>query len=94
MLRFLLELTLLLGTLFLWVTGQLDPVQKRLQEILLDVMGETKLSYGVKKSLTGKKLIEDENLSMIQNTLGGQVSGVFGKGGAGHGLGVGLSKKL
>ncbi|KAL9107672.1 MAG: hypothetical protein Q9227_007479 [Pyrenula ochraceoflavens] len=90
MFRFLLELLALLGLAFFWVTGQLDPLQKRLQEILLDVMGETKLSYGVKS----KTLIEDENFAKIQDQLGGQVAGVFGKGGVGHGLGAGISKQL
>jgi hypothetical protein len=36
--------------LFAWITGQLDPLQKKLQEILLDVMGETKASYGLKST--------------------------------------------
>lgn len=31
-----------------WVSGTLDPYQKRLQEILLDQIGETKVSYGLK----------------------------------------------
>jgi hypothetical protein len=46
------------------------------------------------ESLTGKKLVEDQNLSKLQDQLGGQVGGVFGKGGIGHGLGAGLSKNL
>ena len=46
------------------------------------------------ESLTGKKLVEDKNLSKIQDQLGGDISGVFGKGGLGHGLGAGLSKNL
>lgn len=45
-------------------------------------------------SLTGKKLIEDENLSKIQDQLGNQLGGVFGKGGSGDGLGTILSKGL
>jgi hypothetical protein len=48
MLRALLEVVVSLLVLFAWITGQLDPLQKKLQEILLDVMGETKLSYGLK----------------------------------------------
>ena len=48
MLRSLLEILVALVVAFFWVTGQLDPLQKRLQEILLDAMGETKLSYGLK----------------------------------------------
>lgn len=31
-----------------WVSGTLDPYQKWLQEILLDQIGETKVSYGLK----------------------------------------------
>ena len=31
-----------------WVSGYLDAYQKRLQEIILDAMGETKVSYGLK----------------------------------------------
>jgi hypothetical protein len=34
-----------------WVSGVLDPVQKRLQEIVLGLMGETKVSYGLKSTL-------------------------------------------
>jgi len=94
MLRGLFEIVVSLLVLFAWVTGQLDPLQKKLQEILLDLMGETKISYGLKKSLTGKKLVEDQNLSKIQDQLGGDIGGVFGKGGLGHGLGAGLSKNL
>ena len=48
MLRGLLEILVVLVVLFAWVTGQLDPAQKKLQEVFLDVMGETKLSYGMK----------------------------------------------
>jgi hypothetical protein len=45
-------------------------------------------------SLTGKKLTEDQNLSKIQDQLGSQLGGVFGKGGLGEGLGSVLSKGL
>ena len=34
-----------------WVSGTLDPVQKRLQEMVLHLMGETKVSYGLKSTL-------------------------------------------
>ncbi|KAJ5584357.1 uncharacterized protein N7459_004157 [Penicillium hispanicum] len=77
-----------------WVAGYLDPYQKRLQEIVLDFMGETRVSYGFKRSLTGKKLTEDENLSKIQDRLGSQLGGIFGKGGLGEGLGSVMSKGL
>ena len=46
------------------------------------------------ESLTAKTLVEDENLKKIQQQLGGDVGGVFGKGGLGHGLGKGLSKQF
>ncbi|KAJ9490497.1 hypothetical protein VN97_g2751 [Penicillium thymicola] len=35
------------------------------------------------ESLTGKKLTEDQNLSKIQDQLGNQLDGVFGKAGGG-----------
>ncbi|KAJ5168442.1 uncharacterized protein N7482_004036 [Penicillium canariense] len=94
MFYFLLYLFLQVVLFGAWVTGTLDPYQKRLQEILLETMGENKVSYGLKKSLTGKKLIEDENFSKIQDQLGNQLGGVFGKGGVGDGLGSMLSKGL
>lgn len=50
MLRGLLEILVSLLVLFAWVTGQLDPLQKKLQEVLLDLMGETKISYGLKST--------------------------------------------
>ena len=31
-----------------WVAGYLDPYQAKLQEIVLDLMGENKASYGLK----------------------------------------------
>jgi hypothetical protein len=37
-----------LGVLGAWISGALDPYQKRMQEIVLDRMGETKVSYGLK----------------------------------------------
>lgn len=50
MIRGILEILAFLVVTFAWVTGQLDPLQKRLQEILLDTMGETKISYGLKSN--------------------------------------------
>ncbi|KAJ5627171.1 hypothetical protein N7528_004598 [Penicillium herquei] len=88
---YILSQIILLGA---WVSGSLDPYQTTLQEIILDTMGETKVSYGLKKSLTAKKLTEDENLSKIQDQLGNQLGGIFGKGGLGEGLGSVLSKGL
>ncbi|KAJ9301967.1 hypothetical protein DTO271G3_833 [Paecilomyces variotii] len=73
-----------------WISGALDPYQKCMQEIVLDRMGETKVPHPLKKSLMGKQLIEDENLNKIQDRLGEEIKGVFGKGGGG----VGSSKDL
>ncbi|KAJ5344088.1 hypothetical protein N7541_005678 [Penicillium brevicompactum] len=94
MLSLLFFSVLQLVLLAAWVSGYLDPYQKKLQEIILDTMGETKVSYGLKMSLTGKKLTEDQNLSKIQDQLGSQLGGVFGKGGLGEGIGSVLSKGL
>ncbi|KAJ5499272.1 hypothetical protein N7453_008323 [Penicillium expansum] len=94
MLSFLFFFTFQVILLAAWVAGYLDPYQKQLQELLLDYMGETKVSYGLKKSLTGKKLTEDQNLSKIQDQLGNQLGGLFGKGGLGEGFGSVLSKGL
>lgn len=46
------------------------------------------------ESLMGKRLIEDDNLHKIQDRLGEEISGVFGKGGAGLSLSIGVSKNL
>ncbi|KAJ5496056.1 hypothetical protein N7539_001172 [Penicillium diatomitis] len=70
-----------------WVTGLLDPYQKQLQEMLLEAMGES-------KSLTAKKLVEDQNLSKIQDQLGNELGDFFGKQGLAGGLGTVLSKGL
>jgi hypothetical protein len=34
-----------------WIAGYLDPYQRQLQEYVLDKMGETKVSYGIKSKL-------------------------------------------
>lgn len=114
MLNLLLFLALQLVLFGAWVSGYLDPYQKKLQEIILDCMGETKVSYGLKskwtatqpyltlpsltplliESLTAKKLTEDQNLRKIQDQLGSQLGGVFGKGGIGEGLGSIVGKGL
>lgn len=127
MFYFILFLALQIVLFGAWVSGTLDPYQKKFQEIILEAMGETKVSYGLKsvyipgqqrehafvaitietwkanrvanvdvylESLTGKKLIEDENFSKIQDALSNQIGGVFGKGGLGDGLGTMLSKGL
>ncbi|OJD11746.1 hypothetical protein ACJ73_09481 [Blastomyces percursus] len=95
MLALLVYASLTLIVLAAWVSGSLDPYQKRLQEVVLAMMGETKASYGLKKSLTGKKLIEEEeNLSKIQNKLGNDLGGLFTTGGPGSGLGAAVGKAL
>ncbi|KAJ5796029.1 uncharacterized protein N7518_004569 [Penicillium psychrosexuale] len=94
MLSFLFFLAFHVILLTAWVSGYLDPYQKQLQELLLDYMGESKVSYGLKRSLTGKKLTEDQNLSKIQDQLGNQLGDMFGKGGLGEGLGSVLGKGL
>lgn len=48
MFYFILYLVSQLVLVAAWVSGTLDPYQKRLQEILLDQMGETKVSFGLK----------------------------------------------
>lgn len=50
MLRAILEVVVALVFLGAWVTGMLDPAQSQLQEMMLDFMGETKLSYGLKSA--------------------------------------------
>lgn len=34
-----------------WVSGYLDPYQKKMQEIILDAMGDNRVSYGLKSEL-------------------------------------------
>lgn len=48
----------------------------------------------VAESLTGKKLVEEENLSKIQNRLGKDLGGLFAAGGPGSGLGTSVGKSL
>lgn len=48
MFYFILYLVLQLVLFGAWVSGTLDPYQKKLQELLLEAMGETKVSYGLK----------------------------------------------
>lgn len=40
-----------------WVSGTLDPYQKRLQEIVLYMMGETKASYGLKSKFEHRHIV-------------------------------------
>lgn len=48
MFYFILYLSLQIVLFGAWVSGALDPYQKKLQEIILETMGETKVSYGLK----------------------------------------------
>jgi hypothetical protein len=57
MFYFILYLALHLVLFGAWVSGTLDPHQKKLQEILLDAMGETKVSYGLKSMYISSKEI-------------------------------------
>lgn len=51
MFYFLLYLSSQLVLFAAWVAGALDPYQKKFQEIILDAMGETKVSYGLKSEI-------------------------------------------
>lgn len=55
MLSFLFFFTFQVILLAAWVAGYLDPYQKQLQELLLDYMGETKVSYGLKSMLSQRE---------------------------------------
>ncbi|KAJ5826336.1 hypothetical protein N7474_003474 [Penicillium riverlandense] len=94
MFYFILYVVSQLVLLGAWVSGMLDQHQKKLQEILLGYMGETKVSYGMKKSLASKKFCENKDLSKLQDQLGNQLGATFGKGGVGEELGSTLSKAL
>jgi hypothetical protein len=59
MLSFLFFLTFQVILLVAWVTGYLDPYQKQLQELLLNYMGETKVSYGLKSIYIKEKKIRN-----------------------------------
>ena len=52
MFYFLLYLSLQIVLFGAWVSGTLDPYQKKFQEMILDAMGETKVSYGLKSKLS------------------------------------------
>lgn len=54
MIYFILYLLLQLVLLGAWVSGTLDPYQKKLQELILDAMGETKVSYGLKSMFNAR----------------------------------------
>lgn len=62
MLIFLLYLALLVCLFGAWVSGTLDPYQKKCQEIILDAMGETKVSYGLKSMLINPNTKQLESL--------------------------------
>lgn len=60
MFYFILYLLLQLVLLGAWVSGTLDPYQKKLQELILDAMGETKVSYGLKSMFNAGSLSNHE----------------------------------
>jgi hypothetical protein len=51
MIQLVLYLLLQVVLFLAWVSGYLDPYQKKMQEIILDAMGENKVSYGLKSEL-------------------------------------------
>ena len=51
MIQLVLYLVLQFVLFLAWVSGRLDPYQKKMQEIILDSMGENKVSYGLKSEL-------------------------------------------
>lgn len=62
MFYFILFLVLQVVLFGAWVLGALDPYQKKLQEFLLEVMGETKVSYGLKsKSYNWNVILQNDN---------------------------------
>ncbi|KAI9793084.1 MAG: hypothetical protein M1816_000982 [Peltula sp. TS41687] len=90
---------------FAWYTDTLKPIvvyyytyvtegQKSAEEKALDMMGESKLSYGLKDQLKRNKIIDNDGLNDVQDTLADTLGGQLGKGGLGEGLGKGLSKNL
>ncbi|MCJ1375782.1 hypothetical protein MMC20_007019 [Loxospora ochrophaea] len=78
---------------FAWVGGYLDKYQSKAQEILLDKMGENKMSYGLKSSLN-QKVVEQKEINDAQGEISQAAGGLVGKGGIGEGVGAGLSKGL
>lgn len=48
MIYFILYLSSQIVLFVAWVSGTLDPYQKMFQEMILDAMGETKVSYTLK----------------------------------------------
>ncbi|KAK0515748.1 hypothetical protein JMJ35_001782 [Cladonia borealis] len=77
-----------------WVGGYLDPYQSKAQELLLDKMGENKASYGLKSTITGQHITDDEDVNKVQDEVGKDAGGVVGKGGIGEDVGNALSKGL
>lgn len=57
MFYFLLYLSSQLVLFAAWVAGALDPYQKKFQEMILDAMGETKVSYGLKSEIRSQSML-------------------------------------
>ncbi|MCJ1465905.1 hypothetical protein MMC07_004524 [Pseudocyphellaria aurata] len=85
---------LALGVGFAWVGGYLDKYQSQAQAKALDAMGENKASYGLKSTLKGQRIGNDENINNLQDNVSDQAGGLVGKGGIAEVVGGGLSKGL
>ncbi|KAI9879955.1 MAG: hypothetical protein M1830_006263 [Pleopsidium flavum] len=77
-----------------WLGGYLDAYQAKAQEKALDAMGENKASYGLKSNLKQTKITEDKDLNELQDNVADGLGSLVGKGGAGEGVGSGLSQGL
>ncbi|KAG8527008.1 uncharacterized protein KY384_008437 [Bacidia gigantensis] len=99
--------TLLLGLLFAWIGGYLDPLQHQLQDVILGKMGDNRASFGAKSGeemladllalstgLMSQRVVEDKNITDVQDGAAKEVGGAVGKGGIGQGIGDTLSKGL
>ncbi|MDI1488267.1 MAG: hypothetical protein OHK93_007541 [Ramalina farinacea] len=85
--------TFLLVVFTAWVGGYLDPLQHSLQDIILGKMGDNRVSYGA-KSLMSQRVVEDKNVTAVQDGVSQGVGGVVGKGGIAEDIGNTLSKGL
>jgi hypothetical protein len=72
MFYFILFLALQIVLFGAWVSGTLDPYQKKFQEILLEMIGENKVSYGLKSMYIHR--LQKEMLSLRQIQEGKQSS--------------------
>ncbi|KAN0071146.1 hypothetical protein V8E54_010577 [Elaphomyces granulatus] len=77
-----------------WIAGYLDPYQRQLQEYVLDKMGETKQMFEEGVSDNKIHVVEDKNVNAIQDNVGNQAGGLFGKGGVAHGIGGTVGRNI